>query len=640
MVPKQQVYYPALEALRVVALVGVVLYHYYPQYLPGGFIGVDIFLVLSGFLLARSLQAKYDRGYPFHYGAFLVKRAWRLWWPLFWMLLLAIGFINCFAPSFLFNVRATALSGLTFSNNWWQVLQGSSYFAEFVHPSAFTHLWYVALIMQVFVVFPLILRVCQRLLGHPLLEAAVLAVLALVSVVAMGLIYEPGGDPSRVYYGTDTRAFAFLIGAAGGLLKEGQASRLLAERVPLLRRLPVGDGLSLVGLLGLIVLARQLMDQTAFTYRGGLFLASLTALLAIFGLSSRNSILARLLSWKPLVWLGNRTYALYLWYYPVYAVLGRMSGLQKVPALQWLILLGLGVLTHSLAQGQIGRFLKGWLQDLLTRPREALSRETFIKDLHRWPGRAVALVLLLAFAGSALIGGLRAPAGENQTVAELQAQLAETQRKLEAKKRAEDRAQVEAMGAIEGLTDAERLFAADANVTFIGDSILLSAASPLAEAFPKATIDGQVGRQLNQSGAVVDRLAENGQLAETVVLVLGSNGPFTADQLEDLADQLGKRRLYFVNTHVNRQWQESVNEMLAAYVKGHKNTKLIDWKSHVASHPEWLYEDQTHCNPEGASAFMQLVVKTLYQDLGEAPVKETSPLQASGSKQGLTKVKG
>ncbi|MFM9413372.1 acyltransferase family protein [Peptococcus simiae] len=637
--PKQQVYYPALEALRVIALAGVVLYHYYPQHLPGAFIGVDIFLVLSGFLLARSLEAKYNRGEPFHYGAFLAKRAWRLWWPLFWMLLLAIGFINCFAPSFLFNVRATALSGLTFSNNWWQVLQGASYFAEFVHPSAFTHLWYVALIMQVFVVFPLILRACQRLLGHPLLEAAVLVALALVSALAMGLIYEPGGDPSRVYYGTDTRAFAFLLGAAGGLLKEGQVGRRLAERWPLLRRLPVEDGLALVGLVGLVILARQLMDQTAFTYRGGLFLASLVALVTIFGLSSKNSVLARLLSWKPLVWLGNRTYALYLWYYPVYAVLGRMSGLQKVPALQWLILLGLGVLTHSLAQGQMGRFLKGWLQGLLARPREAFSRETFLNDLRRWPGRAVALVLILAFAGSALVGVLRAPAGENQTVAELQAQLAETQRKLEAKKRAEDRAQVEAMGAIEGLTDAERLFAADANVTFIGDSILLSAATPLAEAFPKATIDGQVGRQLNQSGAVVDQLAENGQLAETVVVVLGSNGPFTEDQLEDLASRLGKRRLYFVNTHVNRQWQESVNEMLAAYVKGHKNAHLIDWKSHVAPHPEWLYEDQTHCNPEGASAFMQLVVKTLYEDLGQAPAKETSAAPSSKGKQASTKAK-
>ena len=203
----------------------------------------------------------------------------------------------------------------------------------------------------------------------------------------------------------------------------------------------------------------------------------------------------------------------------------------------------------------------------------------------------------------------------------MQAQLAETQKKLEARQKAAAREEVAEIGAIEGLSDEQRLFAAKADVTFIGDSILLSAAQPLAEAFPKAVIDGQVGRQLNQSGEVVDRLLQDNRLAPTVVIVLGSNGPFTEDQLTALTDKLGKRKLYFVNTHVARQWQDDVNAMLTAYVKAHKNARLIDWKSLIEQHPDWLYEDNTHCNPEGAQGFMQLVVQSLYEDSGQKAQK-------------------
>ncbi|MFR4402248.1 MAG: acyltransferase family protein, partial [Peptococcus niger] len=322
MMQKKKVYYPALETMRIIAIAGVVAYHYYPQYLPGSFIGVDIFLALSGFLLARSLQAKYEEGVPLQYGAFLLKRVKRLWWPLFWMLLISVAFINLAAPSFLYNIRMTVLSGLTFTNNWWQIQQGSSYFADFVHPSAYTHLWYVALIMQVLVVLPLVMRGGQRLLGNPYRLAGLLGLLALASALAMGVLYVPSGDPSRVYYGTDTRVFAVLIGAVGGLLSEARFGDLLGRRWPVLRRLPMGDVLTLVGLGGLMILAFRLMDQSTFTYRGGLVLAALASTATFLGLTARSTVLGHLLSWKPLVALGNRTYAIYLWYYPVYAVSG------------------------------------------------------------------------------------------------------------------------------------------------------------------------------------------------------------------------------------------------------------------------------------------------------------------------------
>lgn len=592
--------YPALDVLRILAIIGIIIYHYYPQYLPGGFIGVDVFLVLSGFLFAHHYYPKLRSGRTDSFLRSTWKRLERLWWPLVFMVIISLGVIGIIAPAFLFNVRRSLISGLTFTNNWWQIAQGSSYFAEFVNPSAYTHLWYVAVQMQFYILLPLILIVAYHLLGSRERVALTLVVLAGISALAMALLYRNGGDPSRVYYGTDTRAYGFLLGAAAGVMRRpvdhGRGNK---ESF-------VADGLALFSLAGLLLMAHTLIDQKAFTYRGGLVITVILATLMILGLCS-GRLSNRFLDARPLHVLSEHTYALYLWYYPVFAVAGRLPWIRSQVWLQWILMILLAILTHALVEKRWMAFIHG-----ARRREKILARD-------RYQGkRLIAILLMLAISFSAVIAFGRAPAGKNQTVAEMEAQLLENQRKLAAKK-AKEAAEKAAKTSPDipnqpGLDRQVMLAMHDKPVSFIGDSILLSAVAGLTDVFPKSHIDGQVGRQLIASNDVVKAMESRGELADPVVIVLGSNGTFTEDQLNDLLALLDKRRIYLVNTHVDRPWQGDVNAQLQAYAKAHKNAVLIDWNQAAAGHPEWFYEDGTHCNPEGAVGFANLVANSIYKD--------------------------
>lgn len=629
---RKKTYYPALDALRLFAIFGVIAYHYYPQYLPGSFIGVDLFFVLSGFLLAQSLIPRLEHGRPLNYLSFVLRRLIRLWVPLLFMLVLSLALINIIAPAFLYNARTAFWSALTFTNNWWQISQGASYFAEFVHPSAYTHLWYVALQMQLYILFPIFIFLAVRFLRDRRLITGAFLFIAVISALAMALMFQPDGDPSRIYYGTDTRAFAFSLGIAAAAFRPKKI-RLTS---------PARDMLSIVSFIVLIMLSRTLMDQSAITYRGGMFLAALFAAILVRSLATTEGFVAPLLGIKPLSKASKIVYSLYLWYYPVYAIGSRLPHIQKMPALQFLILIILATLTYLIAEANLARRINKALFATPTRQErsEAVRKAHAKRDAaeNRSAGeprspkrrhgaeatgittkRIIAYVLTLAMLTSATVGCVRAPSGKNQTVAEMEAQLLENQKRIEAQRAKALEAKYADLPDIPGLARNVMIFAHNLDVTFVGDSILLSAASALVEIFPKAAIDGKVGRQLNQSADVVRQLEANGQLADIVVVVLGSNGPFTAEQLDNLADTIGnKRTIFFVNTHVNRAWQDDVNTSLTEYVAKHKNAHLIDWKSIISKHPEWLYEDATHCNPDGAAGFSNLVANALFEELRDS----------------------
>ncbi len=647
---QKKTYYPALDALRLFAIVGVIGYHYYPQHLPGGFIGVDLFFVLSGFLIAHSLIPRLEHGRPLNYATFVLRRLIRLWLPLFFMLMVSLALINVIAPDFLYNVRAAFWSALTFCNNWWQIAQGASYFAEFVHPSAYTHLWYVALQMQLYIVFPILIYLAVRILRDRRLITGAFLIIAAISAIAMALLFQPDGDPSRIYYGTDTRAFAFALGIA--------AAAYRPKRFHLV--FPARDMLSIISIVVLIMLSRTLMDQAAITYRGGMLLAAFFAAILVRCLATSEGFLAPILGVKPVNIASKIVYSLYLWYYPVYAVCGRLPHIQKMPALQIIILIILAIITYIIAEAYFARRINKALfytptreeriqaarearaareaaENRSARERRAEQRRREAERPNITPTRAIAVVLTVAVLLSATVGCVRAPSGKNQTVAEMEAQLAENQKRIEAQRAKALEAKYADLPDIPGLARNVMIFCHNLDVTFVGDSILLSAASSLVETFPKATIDGKVGRQLNQSADVVRQLEANGQLADIVVVVLGSNGPFTPEQLEDLTETIGKRTIFFVNTHVNRAWQDDVNTALTEFVKKHKNTYLIDWKSKVDQHPEWLYEDATHCNPDGANGFANVVANVLFNKLRDTHpelLEEVPPGDAAAEQAG------
>ena len=234
----------------------------------------------------------------------------------------------------------------------------------------------------------------------------------------------------------------------------------------------------------------------------------------------------------------------------------------------------------------------------------------------------------MALCVSSGFGFARATSGENETVAEMQAQIEENERLLAKQKALQERNAQAEIKDVDYLSRSVMLFSRELKVTFVGDSILLGAAAPLTEVFPLATIDGKVGRQLSQSGDVIQGLLDSGKLNDIVVLVLGSNGPFTEEQLDALMKQIGDREVYLINTKVPREWQDGVNEMLKGYAAKSKkdNFHLIDWKSFIDQHPELLYEDGTHPTPEGSEQFAKLIADRLYDDFASKERKEQDRL--------------
>lgn len=611
-------YFPALDSLRLFAMLAILAYHYAPHLVSGGFIGVDLFLVISGFLLARSLMKWEFKDFGIKYLAYTIKRVLRLGVPLVIVFLAVVSIINLFYSDLLYNIRGALISSVCFVNNWWQINLGFSYFEQYVHPSAFTHLWYVSVLMQLGLLWPLLIVGLRRMKKKPQFIAVVQIVLAVVSAVLMAVLYAGNGDPSRVYYGTDTRLYAFALGGAlGTVWHPGKVAR---ERGAGFSHL--AGGIGIVGMVILGVLSVKLQDQALLTYRGGMFLSAVVSTVVVAALTVPNSYVQRLLSFNWLVFLGKCTFSTYLWYYPVLTMGGMTPFFSANKWIQWLILWALSIATYLfIEKAFVSKLTHGKLPDMRRFCNFLASMTT------NWV-HFVAVVLLVALCVSSGFGFARATSGENETVAEMQAQIEANERLLAKQKALQERNAQAEIKDVDYLSRSVMLFCRDLKVTFVGDSILLGAAAPLTEVFPLATIDGKVGRQLSQSGEVIQGLIDNGGMNDIVVLVLGSNGPFTEEQLDALMKQIGDRQVYLINTKVPREWQDGVNEMLKNYADKSKkdNFHMIDWKSFIDQHPELLYEDGTHPTPEGSEQFAKLIADRLYEDLASKERKEQDRL--------------
>ena len=611
-------YFPALDSLRLFAMLAILAYHYAPHLVSGGFIGVDLFLVISGFLLARSLMTWEFKDFGIKYLAYTIKRVLRLGVPLVIVFLAVVSIINLFYSDLLYNIRGALISSVCFVNNWWQINLGFSYFEQYVHPSAFTHLWYVSVLMQLGLLWPLLIVGLRRMKKKPQFIAVVQIVLAVVSAVLMAVLYAGNGDPSRVYYGTDTRLYAFALGGAlGTVWHPGKVAR---ERGAGFSHL--AGGIGIVGMVILGVLSVKLQDQALLTYRGGMFLSAVVSTVVVAALTVPNSYVQRLLSFNWLVFLGKCTFSTYLWYYPVLTMGGMTPFFSANKWIQWIILWALSIATYLfIEKAFVSKLTHGKLPDMRRFCNFLASMTT------NWV-HFVAVVLLVALCVSSGFGFARATSGENETVAEMQAQIEANERLLAKQKALQERNAQAEIKDVDYLSRSVMLFCRDLKVTFVGDSILLGAAAPLTEVFPLATIDGKVGRQLSQSGEVIQGLIDNGGMNDIVVLVLGSNGPFTEEQLDALMKQIGDRQVYLINTKVPREWQDGVNEMLKNYADKSKkdNFHMIDWKSFIDQHPELLYEDGTHPTPEGSEQFAKLIADRLYEDLASKERKEQDRL--------------
>ena len=401
----------SIEGLRALAIASVVAYHLEVGWLPSGHMGVVMFLVLTGYLVTNSILREYDRTGGVDLLGFWGRRLKRIWPPMAAMILLVC--VTCIACNHvaLTKMRPDILPSLLFFDNWNYIVNGLSYFDKIGGVSPLTHLWYLGVDAQLCIVWPALLAAGLKLThNNKTAMVGVAAALALVSAVLMGLLYVPGADPSRVYYGCDTRAFAVLLGAVLAFMwplgyMPAVGRRLFVEQTGVRRcadpssargyvdRPVYGPSVfaqasGWIGLAGLVVIMVAVPATSAFFYYGGMLLAALLTCMVLVSLLSPGTLLNRAFSCTPLQWLGSRSFALYLWHYPAIVLMGADGG-----AAWWLKLLAVAV---SLALAELAwRFVEKPLgsKELMGRIRnEGLA---FFARMPQVAGAGTCCVLLL-----------------------------------------------------------------------------------------------------------------------------------------------------------------------------------------------------------------------------------------------------
>jgi peptidoglycan/LPS O-acetylase OafA/YrhL len=597
---------PGLDGIRALAVTTVIVFHLLPGTLVGGYLGVDIFFVVSGFLITTLLLREREATGRISLRGFWSRRARRLL-PALGLLLLAC----CTAALFvggdvLVGLGMQVVGAVTFSSNWLFIAQGSSYFGETV-PELFRNLWSLAVEEQFYVVWPLLVVILLVRIPRAA-RLVVIAVLAVASAVWMGLAYD-GLDPTRVYYGTDTHAFGLAAGAflAVLLLGRGVAGAGLASR-PARWFLGLGGTLSLGGLVALAVV---LPGDSELAYRGGLALVALLSAVAIAALLVPGSLVARVLDVAPIRWVGLRSYGLYLWHWPVFVLVGAAlptwprEGLEAAPlgGIALAITVVVAALSYRFVEQPIRRHgFRGTARAILdAAPR---SRRAF--------GAMAGMLLVGGFALTSVFA-LVADPGRGEAEAY-----------IEAGQNAIGDAGEPTTGPVDEEAATDHVTTGD-EITAIGDSVMLAAAPALQEAYPGIAIDAAVSRSMFSAPGIVQAQLDAGTLRTVVVLALGTNGPIERNTLEQVRQMIGpQRELVVVNAQAPRGWIPGVNDELSAFALVYRNVELANWHDAIQPYLSEMARDQVHFGPFGAGIFTATVQDAVLRLAALPPLRDES----------------
>jgi peptidoglycan/LPS O-acetylase OafA/YrhL/lysophospholipase L1-like esterase len=572
-------YLPGIDALRAIAVLAVFFYHSQVSWMPGGFLGVDVFFVISGFLITSLLLREFRHGGHVRLGRFWLRRAQRLLPAVGVLVAVCMIAAAILEPDRIDALRGDAIASLAYFANWHFVYSHQSYFEQFQAPSLFTHLWSLSVEEQFYLFWPLVFATGMKLFGRGRLLLGVLAGAA-GSVILAWILFDPGADASRVYYGTDTHAVGLLAGVALAMVWSPIELRR-RETGPL-----VGPVLDVVGVLALAYVALSFIhvhDYDIALWHGGyLWLALVTALLLAV-LAHPASSLGAVLGKAPVLWLGLRSYSFYLWHWPV-LVLTRPGIDVDLPKgvlipLQLALVLALADLSY--------RFV-----------------ELPFRGKAKWPSlpadwlrvaRPALLVAVLAIVGLVGWSGLFGGGGPRFDAA---AASTATSATVVAK---------DTPGRPPPSDAAPR--ARPKTIIALGDSVMIGARDNLAARLgPRFSMSAKVGRQANEFVEIVQRLRREGHHPDAMIIQMGDNGPLYGEDMETIqkaTSEVGE--LYLINDHAPVSWIEESNHALAEAARDWPHTTLIDWKSAAEAHQDLLW-DGIHLKPAAARLYAQLVV--------------------------------
>ena len=574
-------YIPAIDGLRAVAVIAVILYHLGFKWIPGGFLGVDLFFVISGYVITRLLLDSIQRSGGLDLRAFYVARIRRLLPPLVFMILTTTIFVGFWAPDTMRRFLGDAPFALFGGMNWWLVFRETDYFEAIGRPPLLQHTWSLGVEAQFYLVWPLILLLVLRYFGKNKIPGAALLIAAFsgiaLLVVSLQIDAANTSKVSHIYFGTDTHSIGLFLGAA---LAVRWIPQNLQETVTR-KAQDFIDGIGIVGFLGIIAAFLFIDENDPTLYKLAFPLAGLFGCAIITSIVHPASRFAPILSSKPFVWIGERSYAIYLWHWVVFQVTRPdydLEGSQwALYSLRVLIVFALADISLRLVELPVRTgLIDYWFKGMKYRTKRVQLRQ-----------KAGVVLIVLAIIGSTATVATSAIAEGDKQLAQLKEQL-------------------------QSPTTSPSV-PSDLNnpgLWVTGDSVILGIRFELDSRQPIGLINARVGRQATELLEVITNDKANMSMA-TIVLNMGNNNKLTEEQVAAIFEEIKDQpRIVVVNTAVPRAWRDENNALIAQYASLY-GAFLVDWASISQGRAEYFGSDGVHLVPAGVRAYVDAITAQL-----------------------------
>jgi peptidoglycan/LPS O-acetylase OafA/YrhL len=574
---KANQYIAPIDGLRAIAVIAVLLYHLGVKQIPGGFLGVDLFFAISGYVITRLILDSIETANALDLRQFYFARVRRLLPALLFILIVTLLAVALFAPDAIHRVISDLPYVLTGSNNWHLVALHQDYFQSAGRPPLLQHTWSLSVETQFYIVWPVALYLIWRRFGKANIARIALAI-AFSSALAL-FIFSLQADQtsvgriSHIYFGTDTHSLGLFLGSA---LAVSWVPRNLTANITQ-RAQDFIDGIGLFGFFGLLCTFLFISESNPTAYKLAFPLAALFSCASITSLVHPASRFAPLLSWRPLLWIGQRSYGIYLWHWIVFQMTRPSVDLAAGSAFALdiaRILLVLALSDISLRYIEVP-FRRGKIQNWF---RGMKYRTPIIRKRQQVFVSSVLGVIIV------MTGGATATAYYRDAHAP---QIKKSELNL-----------VEKSVTKEG-------------IWLTGDSIILGARYKLEQKYPLALVNARVGRQIGEliSAVTADR---NQVTKNTVVMDVGNNNRITRESLVQLLDLVKNQpHVILLNTSVPRGWKDANNALINEVIPLYPNVTLIDWANISNNHPEFFAPDGVHLNDNGSDVYVAAIVEAL-----------------------------
>jgi peptidoglycan/LPS O-acetylase OafA/YrhL len=582
---------PSIDGLRAIAVAAVVLYHLGVSWIPGGFLGVDLFFVISGYVITRLILDSIERSSALDLREFYRGRARRLL-PALLLLITSSALISAiWAPEAMRRLLSDIPYVLTGTNNWRLIAEHQDYFATIGRPPLLQHTWSLAVEAQFYLIWPIVLILILQYFGKRNITRVALAI-ATISGVAL-FIFSLHLDSantqsvSHIYFGTDTHSLGLFLGAA---LAVSWVPQNLSPRISQ-RAQDFVDGIGVVGLLGLLSTFLFVTESNPTLYRLAFPLAGIFGCAIITSLVHPSSRFAPLISSKWFLWIGERSYGIYLWHWVIFQVtrpsVDLAGSLLAVNCARILLVLALADISLRFVEAPVRRgVLQNWYRGMKYRiPKVRFRQRSYV---------VASLVGIIAiFSISASVGMSRGDAINKKIL--LQNSVTTT---------------------VPEISNPTSIIGPNSpnspkGLWVTGDSVILGIRNKLESHSHIALINARVGRQIQELITVIE--ADKSQVSgATVILDLGNNNHLTAESVVQLLDLLrAQPKIILVNTAVPRSWRVDNNRIIKRVIKAYPQADLVDWESISEGHPEFFAPDGVHLSDLGGDVYVAAILDKL-----------------------------